>query len=54
MTTYEEYRGYLFISEEILLNFWNLKGLDLNKTWEDNMVKLGTILCQQHNEGWEW
>ena len=54
MTTYPEYRGYLFIGEEILLNFWNLKGLDLNKIWEDDLVQLGPILYEQHNEDWEW
>ena len=54
MKSYQNYSGYLFVGEDVLLNYWNLVGLDLSKIWEDNTIKKGPYLYEQNTEVWEW
>lgn len=54
MKTHTSYKGYFFIGEEVLLNYWNMKDFDMNKIWEDNNIKHGPTLYEQNKEYWEW
>ncbi|XP_057300854.1 uncharacterized protein LOC130635518 [Hydractinia symbiolongicarpus] len=52
--TYTNYSGYLFIGEDVLLNYWNVANLDQNKIWEDDSIKQGPVLYEQNTDSWEW
>ena len=51
---YPEYNGYLFIAEEILLNYWRLLSLDKNKIWQDIDITAGPALYAGTPDIWEW
>ena len=51
---YPEYNGYLFIAEEILLNYWRLLSLDKNKIWQDIDIIAGPALYAGTPDIWEW
>ena len=54
MKTYTNFTGYLFIGEEVLLNYWNMVELDLERIWEDADTQVGPILYEQTLNLWEW
>ncbi len=43
MFQHNNYTGYLFLMDDVLLNFWTLQGLDTNRLWEGpkQPVKVG-------------
>ncbi|XP_065055689.1 uncharacterized protein LOC135684178 isoform X2 [Rhopilema esculentum] len=51
---YTDYNGYLFIAEEVLLNYWNLLLYDKNRIWQDIDVINGPALYSGTPDSWEW
>ncbi|XP_002168503.3 uncharacterized protein LOC100205841 [Hydra vulgaris] len=54
MKTHTNFTGYLFIGEEILLNYWNMIEFDLGRIWEDENTIVGPNLYEQTFNLWEW
>ena len=52
--TNRNYSGYLFVGEDVLLNYWNLLEFDRNHIWESESVIRGPLLYEQSSETWEW
>lgn len=51
---YPNFTGYLFIAEEILLNYWNLVSYDKGKIWQDSVIATGPTLYSGTPDNWEW
>ena len=54
VTKYPNFTGYLFVAEEVLLNYWNLMNYDKNKIWQDADVINGPTLYSGTPDNWEW
>lgn len=54
MDKYTSFTGYLYIGEDILINYWNMLNLDLGKIWEDGSLQQGPVLYEQSSGAWEW
>ncbi len=51
---YPDYKGYLFVAEEILVNYWNFIAYDKEKIWQDASVIHGPVLYAGTPTDWEW
>ena len=51
---YPNFTGYLFVAEEVLLNYWNFMTYDRNKIWQDADVVSGPALYSGTPDNWEW
>ena len=53
---HRNYSGYLFLGEDILLNYWNMLNLDMTRIWEGKGTKPGPDLYGQvyDNKVFEW
>ncbi|XP_022794878.1 probable glycosyltransferase STELLO1 [Stylophora pistillata] len=52
MEKYPGYEGYLLIGDDVILNYWNLIGMDRNKIWEGPKVPILSEYTQP--EKWSW
>ncbi|XP_022794903.1 probable glycosyltransferase STELLO1 [Stylophora pistillata] len=52
MEKYPGYEGYLLIGDDVILNYWNLIGMDRNKIWEGPKVPI--LLKYTQPENWSW
>lgn len=51
---YPNFTGYLFVAEEVLINYWNLVDYDKSKVWQDAFVINGPALYSGTPDNWEW
>lgn len=52
MDKYPGYEGYLLIGDDLILNYWNLIGMDRNKIWEGPKVPI--LIEYAPPEKWQW
>ena len=53
--TYPSYKGYLFIRDDLYLNYWKIAGLNRTKIWESTKLQSGNqAMFAQTRESWIW
>lgn len=51
---YDNYSGYLFMNDDVLLNFWNLPRLDANEIWEGPKKPISVSTFHRPDHWWYW
>ena len=48
------YRGYFYISDDVILNYWNFPDFDREKIWESSFSFGSTPVYEPASTGWYW
>lgn len=51
--SYPNYKGYLFIKSDVLVNFWRLSELDITRIWQTPTLS-GQAMFEQSRDPWIW
>lgn len=52
--TRQQFKGYLFIKNDVFLNFWNVANFNRSRIWQSSEQLGNQVMFQQPHDSWIW